>query len=90
MDVNIVLQELRMDVFGLAETFLQRNAVPRVAGYSWFGCNRDRGRKASGRVGLLVRDGLQAKLLKSMMGGTKGREWREIGHRYGVHESGGG
>ena len=64
VDVNMVLRELRLDVFGLAETFLQRNEVPSVAGYSWFGCNRERGRKAGGGVGLLVRNGLKARVLK--------------------------
>ena len=65
VDINMVLQQLNL---GLAETFLVGDEVPKVVGYQWFGRNRVGGRKASGGVGLLVRNSLKVKLLNEHEG----------------------
>ena len=75
VDVNLVLQQLDLDIFGLAETFLRKGEEPQVGGYKWYGNNRKACKRASGGVGLLVRDGLQARTLKDE---TEGVLWVEV------------
>ena len=59
-----MLQQLDLDIFGLAETFLRKGEEPQMGGYKWYGNNRKTCKRASGGVGLLVRDCLQARTLK--------------------------
>ena len=40
VEVNLVLQQLDLDIFGLAETFLRKGEEPQVGGYKWYGNNR--------------------------------------------------
>ncbi len=75
VDINMLLKQLDLDVLGLAETFLQRDDEPDVAGYTWFGNNRIGGKRASGGVGLFVREGIQARILKKDMDGVL---WVEV------------
>ena len=73
VDVNLVLQQLDLDIFGLAETFLRKGEEPQVGG--WYGNNRKTCKRASGGVGLLVRDCFQARTLKDE---TEGVLWVEV------------
>ena len=54
VDIKLTLQELRLDVLGLAETFLRGEEEASAAGYVWYGHNRQGSKRASGGVGILV------------------------------------
>ena len=38
---KLMIQELNLDVLGLAETFLREEEEASVADYVWYGCNRE-------------------------------------------------
>lgn len=56
------VNDLELDIIGLAETHLIGNSNINVEGYSWFGQNRRslhfRARKGSGGVGFLIKNTL--------------------------------
>ena len=41
VDIKLMLQELKLYVLGLAETFLREEEEASVAGYVWYGRNRE-------------------------------------------------
>ena len=73
------MQELKLDVLGLAETFLREEDEASVAGYVWYGRNREGCERASGGVGMLVRKELQSRLLCQ----REGVVWMELKLREG-------
>ncbi len=68
VEVGQLVKEQDFDVFGVAETFLRSDCEVQVEGYKWFGVRRTGGGKASGGVGMLVRESLQPR----MRGGRDG------------------
>ena len=58
VEVGQLLKEHDFDVFGVAETCLRNNWEVQMEGYKWFGVGRTGGGKASGGVGMLVRESL--------------------------------
>ena len=79
VDIKLRLQELKLDILGLAETFLREEEEASVAGYVWYGRNRKGCKRASGGVGMLVRKELQSRLLPCQ----KGVVWMELKLREG-------
>ena len=53
VDLKLVMGLKRFGMLGIAETFLQKDEEVSVAGYVWYGRNREGGRRASGGVGVL-------------------------------------
>ena len=52
VDIKLTFQELKLDVLGLAETFLREEDEASVAGYVWYGRNREGCKRASGGVSI--------------------------------------
>ena len=77
IDIKLMLQELKLDVL---ETFLREEEEASVAGYVWYGRNREGCKRASGGVGILVRKELQSRLLSCQREGMelKLREGRKV------------
>ena len=80
VDIKLRLQELKLDVLDLAETFLREEDEASVAGYVWYGRNREGCKRASGGVGILVRKELQSRLLSCQ---REGVVWMELKLREG-------
>ena len=70
-----MLRKKGLDVLGLAETFLQLDQEGEVGGYVWYGMNRVGVKKASGGVGLLVKEEIESRLLAK----KEGLLWVKIG-----------
>ena len=68
VEVCQLLKEHDFDVFRVAETFLRNDWEVQNEGYKWFGVGRTGGGKASGGVGMLVRESLRPQ----MRGGRDG------------------
>ena len=68
VEVGQLLKEHGFDVFGVAETFLRNDWEVQMEGYKWFGVGRTGGGKASGGVGMLVRESLQPQMRGSRDG----------------------
>ncbi len=62
VEMGQVIKDQRFDVFGMAETFLRNEDEIKLEGYQWFGAGRSGGGKASGGVGLLVKETLQPRV----------------------------
>ena len=77
VDIKLMLQELKLDVLVLAETFLRKEEEASVAGYVWYGRNREGCKRASGGVGMLVRKELQSRLLSCQREGVVWIELKE-------------
>ena len=72
-----------LDIFGIAETFLQGNTVLTVDGYTWYGQNRkhlhDNARRGSGGVGCFVKSTLLNSYSVSILNSdTEGILWLRL------------
>ena len=54
MDLKLVMGLKRFNVLGLVDIFLQKDEGVIVAGYMWYGRNRENGKRSSGDVEVLV------------------------------------